>query len=120
MARGSGSSGTPYTYKEWAAAQKDHERQKRQADKDRIAAEAAARDEDAAAKTEAIERRVAELETLLRFSLARDPRISLNSLRRTTTIQPLDLGSDADPIPAPPVGRRRAPGAKPDQPDAWR
>ena len=53
----------------------------RQAEKDRIAAEAVARDEEAVARTESIERRVAELENLLRSSLARDPRISFDSLR---------------------------------------
>ncbi len=105
MARGSGSSRGPYSYREWAAAeraaQKERERRERQAEKDRIAAEAAARDEEAAAKTEAVERRVAELESLLRSSLARDPRISFHSLRITPAVPPLDLGSLADPIPAP-------------------
>ena len=45
------------------------------------------------AKTEAIERRVTELETLLRSSLARHPRISFDSLRITTGGPPLDLGA---------------------------
>jgi restriction system protein len=101
MGRSSGSSGGPYTYREYAAAQKERERRERQAEKDRIAAEAAARDEEAVAKTEAIERRVAELENLLRSSLARDPRISFDSLRITVAVPPLDLGSLADPIPEP-------------------
>ena len=77
MARGSGSSGGSYSYRQWAAAeraaQKEREQRERQAEKDRVAAEAAARDEEAAAKTEAIERRVAELESLLRSSLGQGP-----------------------------------------------
>ena len=101
MARGSGSSGGPYSYREFAAAQKERERQERQAEKDRIAAEAVARDEEAAARTEAVERRVAGLESLLRSSLTRDPRISFDSLRSTATVPPLNLGSLADPVPAP-------------------
>ena len=105
MARGSGSSGNSYSYRQWAAAeradQKERERRDRQAEKDRIAAETAARDEEAAARTEAIERRVVELENLLRSSLARDPRISFDSLRITAAVPPLDLGSLADPIPEP-------------------
>ena len=101
MARGSGSSGDSSSYREWAAAQKDRERRERQADKDRLAAEAVARDEEAAAKTEAVERRVAELESLPRSSLTRDARISFDSLRSTATVPPLDLGSLANPIPAP-------------------
>ena len=101
MARGSGSSGGPYSYREFAAAQKERERQERQAEKDRIAAEAVARDEEAAARTEAVEQRVAGLESLLRSSLTRDPRISFDSLRSTATVPPLNLGSLADPIPAP-------------------
>ena len=102
MERSSGSSGGPYSYREWAAAaQKERERRERQAEKDRIAAEAVARDKEAIAKTEAIERRVGELESLLRSSLARDPRISFDSLRITAVVPPLDLGALADPIPAP-------------------
>jgi restriction system protein len=105
MARGSGSSGGSYSYLEWAAAeraaQRDREQRERKAEKDRVAAEAAARDEEAAVKTEAIERRVAELESLLRSSLARDPRISFDSLRITAAVPPLNLGALADPIPAP-------------------
>jgi restriction system protein len=101
MGRSSGSSGGPYTYREYAAAQKERERRERQAEKDRIAAEAVARDEEAVARTKAIERRVAELENLLRSSLARDPRISFDSLRVTAAGPPLDLGSLADPLPEP-------------------
>ena len=82
-------------------AQKERERRERQAEKDRIAAEAVARDKEAVAKTESVERRVAELENLLRSSLTRDPRISFDSLRITAAIPPLDLGSLADPIPEP-------------------
>ena len=105
MARGAGSSSDSHSYRQWAAAeraaQKEREQQKRQAEKERIAAEAAARDEEAAAKTEAVEQRVAELESLLRSSLARDPRISFDSLRITATVPPLDLGSLANPFPEP-------------------
>lgn len=65
MARGSGSSGGSYSYQEWAAAeradQREREQREREAGKIRVAAEVAARDAEAAAKTEAIERRVAEL-----------------------------------------------------------
>ncbi len=105
MARGSGSSGGSYSYREWAAAERATQRERdqlaRKAEKDRAAAEAAARDEEAAAKTEAIERRVAELESLLRSSLIRDPRISFDSLRIATVVPPLNLGSLANSIPAP-------------------
>lgn len=101
MGRSSGSSGGPYTYREYAATQKERERLERQAEKDRIAAEVVARDNEAAAKTQAIERRVSELENLLRSSLARDPRITFDSLRGTAAVPPLDLGSLADPIPEP-------------------
>jgi restriction system protein len=103
MARRSGSSGG--SYREWAAAerasQREREQRERKAEKDRTAAEAAARDEEAAAKTQAIERRVAELEGLLRSSLARDPRISFDSLRITAAVPPLNLGALADPLPVP-------------------
>ena len=105
MARGSGSSGSSYSYREWAAAeraaQREREQHERKAERDRNAAEAAARDDEAAAKTEAIERRVAELESLLRSSLARDPRIRFDSLRVTATVPPLNLGPLTDPIPVP-------------------
>jgi len=83
MAPSSGSSGPSYSYREWAAAeraaQKAREQKERQAQKDRIAAEAEARDKEAADKTEEIERRVAELEHLLRASLARNPRMPVIS-----------------------------------------
>ena len=105
MARGSGSSGSSYSYREWAAAeravQREGEQRERKAEKDRNAAEVVARDEEAAAKTEAVERRVAGLESLLRSSLAWDPRISFDSLRVTATIPPLNLGPLVNPIPAP-------------------
>jgi restriction system protein len=101
MARGPGSSGNSSSYREWAAAQKDRKRRERQAEKDRLAAEGVARDEEAAAKTGAVERRVAELESLLRSSLTRDARISFDSLRSTATVAPLDLGSLAIAIAAP-------------------
>ena len=105
MARRSGSSGGSYSYREWAAAeraaQKQREQQERQAQKDRTASEATARDKEAAVKTKAIEQRVAELETLLRSSLARDPCVSFDSLRITAAVPPLNLGALANPIPAP-------------------
>jgi restriction system protein len=106
MARSSsGSSGPSYSYREWAAAeraaQKAREQKERQAQKDRVAAEAEARDKEAADKTREIERRVAELEHLLRTSLARNPRIAFDSLRVTATIPPLRLGASADPSPVP-------------------
>src|ERR1022692_3343729 len=105
MARSSGSSGGSSSYREWAAAERaaqtDRERRERETQKDRIAAEAAARDEEAVARTAATERRVAELETLLRSSLSRHPRISFDSLRITATVPPLDLGALANLMPAP-------------------
>jgi len=108
MARNSGSSGGSRSYREWAAAeraaQKLREQQERQAQKDRIASEAAVRDKDAAARTRAIERRVTELDSLLRSSLARSPDISFDSLRVTATVPPLNLGALADPVLAPEWG----------------
>jgi restriction system protein len=101
MARGSGSSGGSYSYRQWAADERAAQQQRRQADKDRIAAEAAARDKDAAARSEAIEQRVAGLGSLLRTSLTHDPRISFDSLKITATVPALDLGSLANPVPAP-------------------
>jgi restriction system protein len=105
MARGTGSSGDQGSYREWAAAQREgqklREQRERQALKTQAAAEVAARDKDAARKTRAIEQRVAELEGLLRSSLARNPGISFDSLRTTAVLPPLDLGALADPIPAP-------------------
>jgi restriction system protein len=105
MARGSGSSGDSYSYRQWAAAEraaeKEREQRRRQAEKDQAAGAVAARDEEAAAKTEEIERRVAELASLLRSSLARDPRISFDSLKVSAAVPPLDLGPLANPIPAP-------------------
>jgi restriction system protein len=115
MARGSGSSGGSNSYRQWAAAEhaaeKERERQAKQAEKDRIAAEATARDEEAAAKTEAVERRVAELEGLLRSSLHRDPRIRFESLRVSPTFPTLDLGPLATPIPVPTWEEPAAPSA---------
>lgn len=105
MARGSGSSGGSYSYRQWAAAERaaerERQREERQAEKDRQDAEAAARDEEAAARTEAVEQRVAELESLLRSSLGRDPRIRFDSLRISAAVPPLDLGPLANPVPAP-------------------
>jgi len=105
MARGSGSSGGSYSYRQWAAAERaaeqERQRKEKQADKDRQAAEAAARDEEAAARTEAAERRAAELGSLLRSSLGRDPRVSFDSLKISAAVPPLDLGPLANPVPAP-------------------
>jgi restriction system protein len=101
---GRGSSG-PGSYREWEAAQRAQQRanqQQRKVDqRERAAKEAADREEDAAARTRAVEQRVTELEELLRSSLARDPRISLDSLRRCVAVPPLDLGELAVPFPAP-------------------
>jgi restriction system protein len=103
MARSSGSLGG--SYREWAAAeraaQKEREQRARQAEKDRIAAEEQARVREVARKTEAIGRRVDELQSLLRSSLARDPRIRFASLKVTAAVAPLDLGALADPVPPP-------------------
>jgi restriction system protein len=109
MAKGSGSSGS---YRDWEAAQRADQRARDQATKkaeadrkarerDQAGAESAARDEEAAAKTGAVERRVAELENLLSATLTHDPRISFASLRRTPAVPPLDLGLLATPVPAP-------------------
>src|SRR5260370_32907800 len=107
MTRGSGSSGS-YSYRQWVAAeraaQKERERREKEAEKARVLAESAARDEEATAKTAAVEQRVTELENLLRSSLSRDPRISFESMRRAVSVQPLDLGRDANPIPVPQWG----------------
>lgn len=103
MTRSSGPSGG--SYREWAAAeraaQREQEQRERKAEKDRVAAEAAGRDEEAVAKTEDISRRVLDLENLLRSSLDRDPRIVLGSLKITGQIPPLRLGALADPIAEP-------------------
>jgi restriction system protein len=109
MPRGSGSSGS---YREWEAAQRADQRARDQAakkaeadrktrEREQAGAESAARDEEAAAKTGAVERRVAELENLLSSTLTHDPRISFASLRRTPAVPPLDLGLLATPVPAP-------------------
>ena len=60
-----------------------------------------ARDDEAAARTQAVEQRVTELEGLLRTSLGRDPRIGFDSLRISASVPPLDLGPPANPVPAP-------------------
>jgi restriction system protein len=104
MARGSGSSGS-YSYRQWAAAeraaQRERERQEKEKEQARIAAEAAARDEEAISKTAAIEQTVAGLESLLRSSLTRDPRVNFTSLKRAPVVPPLRLGHLATPLPAP-------------------
>src|SRR5690348_13252146 len=105
MARRSDSSGS---YREWAAAHRAAEQEAKRAEqrrkaqeRDRLAKEAVARDDEAAAKTAAIERQVATLQGLLQSSLKRDPKISLASLRRRVEVPPLDLGQLAVPIAAP-------------------
>lgn len=103
MVRGSGSSGD--SYRQWAAteraAQREREQKSRQAEKDRFLAQATARDEEAATRTAAVERRVAELGGLLRSSLGRDPGIRFDSMRVSAVVPPLDLGPLANPVPAP-------------------
>jgi restriction system protein len=108
MPRSSGSSGSYGSYRDYEAAQRAAEQKEKKAEQERKkrlrqqeADEAVARDKEAATKTLAIERRVSELEALLRSSLARDPRISFESMRRTAAIPPLDLGSLTTPGPAP-------------------
>jgi restriction system protein len=102
MGRGSSLSGS---YRDWEAAQRAQQRaneQRRKLDqRERAAQEAADREEDAAVRTRAVEQRVTELEGLLRSSLGRDPRVSLDSLRRRVAVPPLDLGELAVPFPAP-------------------
>jgi hypothetical protein len=103
MARGSGS------YGQWEAAElraqqqaaRQEEQRRKARERERAVAEATARDEDAAARTRAVEQWVAALESLLRSSLAWDPRISLTTLRRQVTVPPLDLGDLATSLPAP-------------------
>lgn len=108
MARSSKSSGS---YREWEAARRAEERAAEQAarleeqrrkarERERAVAEAAARDRKAAARTLAVDQRIAELERLLRSSLARDPRISLDSLRRRAMVSALDLGQLGVPLRA--------------------
>src|SRR5690242_17458025 len=105
MARGQSSSSDSYSYKQWAAAQRaaqrEQEQRRKQAEKDRLAAEAAARDNEAATKTEAVEQRVSELDGLLRSSLRRDPRVRFESLGISASIPPLDLGPLANPASLP-------------------
>lgn len=109
MARGSGSYGS---YPEWEKAQRAEQRAKEQAarrreqerktrERERAQAEAAARDKEAADQTASLEGRIAQLETLLRSSLSRDPRVSLTALRRRVEIEPRDLGRLEVPEPAP-------------------
>jgi restriction system protein len=109
VSRGSSSSGS---YREWEKARRAEQRAKEQAqrrkeqerkarDRERAQAEAAARDEEAATRTRAIEERIGQLETLLRVSLTRDPRIGLVSRRRRADVPPLDLGTSAIPERSP-------------------
>jgi restriction system protein len=105
MSRGSSSSGS---YRDWEKARLAEQRAAEQAERrkeqerkarerEQAAADALSRDNEAVAKTRAIERRVDELETMLRASLSRDPRIELGSLRRHVAITPPDLGVLAVP-----------------------
>jgi hypothetical protein len=52
--------------------------------------QSAARDDEAVAKTEVVEQRVAELESLLRSSLGRDPYIRFDSLKISAAL-PLSI-----------------------------
>jgi restriction system protein len=124
MARGSSSSGS---YRDWEAArraeqrateraERERERKRKAQERERIQAEASARDQEATARTLAVEQRVEELEGLLRSSLRRDPRIKISSLRRRVTTPPLNLGRLAEPLrnpvwadfePEPPRGLNR-------------
>jgi restriction system protein len=105
MARGSGSSSGSNSYRQWEAAeraaQRESDQRAKQADKDRQLAELAARDDEAAAKTASVEQRVAELGSILRSSLRRDPRIRFGSLKVSPAVSSLNLGPLANPIPAP-------------------
>jgi len=99
---------SPGSYREWAAAQraaeqeaKRAEQQRKARERERLAKEAAARDKEAATETAAVERQVAKLQGLLQSSLARDPRVSLASLRRRVKVPPLELGQLAVAIPPP-------------------
>ncbi|WP_433512189.1 restriction endonuclease [Nonomuraea sp. CA-143628] len=109
MARGSGSSGS---YRDWEAerrrqeraaeqARQKQERERKAQDRERQQAQAAERDAEAAGRTRQLEARIEELETVLRGSLQRDPRVRLASLRRRPEVPPLDLGRFATPKPAP-------------------
>lgn len=102
MGRDSSWSGS---YRQWEAAQRAQQRAKEQQrkveERERAAGEARLCDEEAAAQTRAVEQRITELAQLLRSSLARDPRVSLDSLRRRVAVPPLDLGELAIPVPAP-------------------
>ena len=109
MSRGSGSSGS---FRQHEAALRAEQRAREQAarlkaqqlktrERERVLQEAASRDQEAGARTLAVEQRVAELGGLLWSSLARDPSVSLDSLRRQVAVPPLDLGQLAAPLPAP-------------------
>lgn len=109
MARGPNSYGS---YREWEKARQAEQRAREQAarrkeqerkarERERAQAAAADRDEQATAETRKIDKRVERLESLLRSSLARDPRIPIASLRRRVDLPPPDLGAYAAAEPAP-------------------
>ena len=92
------SSDIPGSYREWAAeqkaadqAEKRAEQQRKARERDRLAQEAIARDDEATAKTAAVDRQIATLQGLLRESLSRDPRIDLATLYRRAKVPPLEL-----------------------------
>ncbi|WP_324191177.1 restriction endonuclease [Nocardia beijingensis] len=96
--------GTPYHpqggYSDRQTAQQ-LERERKAWQRQQEQAAAADRDAFAAAETQEIELRIAELKVLLRSSLGRDPRIEFASLYKQVEVPPLALGALAFPTPAP-------------------
>ncbi|MET7329502.1 hypothetical protein [Nonomuraea sp. NPDC005650] len=82
-------------------ARQKRERERKAQGQQRLQAEAAARDAEAADRTRQVEARVEELEALLRSSLTRNPRIRFAALRRKPEVPLLDLGPLANPLAAP-------------------
>ncbi|HEX3958114.1 MAG TPA: restriction endonuclease [Trebonia sp.] len=105
MTRGSGSSGSYGQFaadrRAWEQEQRRKEQERKTRQREQAAADAAARDSEAATKTLTIERRVEELNDLLRASLRRDPRVDLSSMRRRVSLGSPDLGQLEVPLPAP-------------------